>query len=251
MSAHSNQSAHGSILRQAQCSCGGKRRLDQAIRKPVPKIDQKSEKGGPARFTYFSAASLSDDRWVCPICLDIFTDAVETPCCNNLFCERCIRQTPNCPLCSKRITADLKPNIPIRRLVLELSIKCPNEFCEQIIRRCDIGIHNQVCQFLPIICPNNPFCGQIIRRDLKHHCEIICVYRTVQCLLNCGQSMQLNRMDEHIRDECANTELSCRNRCGEIVLRGQMESHVATDCPMQQVCCPNKGESVFEEGCNA
>ncbi len=43
--------------------------------------------GGPNRFTYFAASGLSDDRWLCPICLDIFEDAVETPCCHNLFCE--------------------------------------------------------------------------------------------------------------------------------------------------------------------
>jgi hypothetical protein len=133
---------------------------------------------------------------------------------------------------------------------MELSIKCPNELCEQIIKRCDISMHNQVCPFLPIDCPNNPFCGQIIRRDLKQHCEVICVYRTVQCLLNCGQKMTLSRMDEHIRDECPNSELPCRNRCGETILRGQMELHFNVECLMQQVSCPNKGESVFEEGCN-
>jgi hypothetical protein len=42
------------------------------------------------RMSYFSSQSLSDDRWLCPICLDIYTDAVETPCCHNLFCEACI-----------------------------------------------------------------------------------------------------------------------------------------------------------------
>ena len=46
--------------------------------------------GGGLRFTYFAASSLSDDRWLCPICLDIYDDAVETPCCHNLFCEKCI-----------------------------------------------------------------------------------------------------------------------------------------------------------------
>jgi len=84
--------------RSIKCSCGAKKKVHHHER--VPEVNttevsrlEKSEKGGPARFTYFSAASLSDDRWVCPICLDIFVDAVETPCCNNLFCERCISQT--------------------------------------------------------------------------------------------------------------------------------------------------------------
>ena len=44
-----------------------------------------------AKLTYLSASSLSDDRWICPICLDIFDDAVETPCCHNLFWEKWIR----------------------------------------------------------------------------------------------------------------------------------------------------------------
>jgi len=52
------------------------------------------------RFTYFAASGLSDDRWLCPICLDIYDDAVETPCCHNLFCEKCIKRTPTCPLCN-------------------------------------------------------------------------------------------------------------------------------------------------------
>lgn len=77
---------------------------------------------GPQRFTFFSASSLADDRWICPICLDIYQDAVETPCCHNLFCEACIKDTRCCPLCNMRIVGALRPNIPIRRLTLELSV---------------------------------------------------------------------------------------------------------------------------------
>ena len=62
-----------------------------------------SSNHGPLKFTYFAASSLSDDRWLCPICLDIYEDAVETPCCHNLFCEECIKKTPTCPLCNLRI----------------------------------------------------------------------------------------------------------------------------------------------------
>jgi hypothetical protein len=51
------------------------------------KEGDENNNGGPNRFTYFAASGLSDDRWLCPICLDIYEDAVETPCCHNLFCE--------------------------------------------------------------------------------------------------------------------------------------------------------------------
>ena len=85
-----------------------------------------SNNPGTMKFTYFAASSLSDDRWLCPICLDIYEEAVETPCCHNLFCEECIKKTPTCPLCNLRINGQLKPNIPIRRLVNELSVSCIN-----------------------------------------------------------------------------------------------------------------------------
>ena len=30
-----------------------------------------------------------------------------------------------------------------------------------------------------------------------------------------------------------------------------MEEHLRVDCPNQIIECPNKGESLFEDGCNA
>ena len=108
------------------------------------KVSSKSIKLQP-KFSNFSASSLSDDRWLCPICLDIFYDAVETPCCNNLFCFDCIKQTRQCPLCNKRITGQLKPNIPIRRLVMELSIPCTNDQCSVVVRKCDLEKHLDTC----------------------------------------------------------------------------------------------------------
>lgn len=34
----------------------------------------------------------------CPICLDMIEDAMETPCCHNIFCEGCIIRTDLCPI---------------------------------------------------------------------------------------------------------------------------------------------------------
>jgi TNF receptor-associated factor 4 len=149
---------------------------------------------GPNRFTYFAASGLSDDRWLCPICLDIFEDAVETPCCHNLFCEQCIKRTPSCPLCNLRINHldGLKPNIPIRRLVLELSVPCQNDNCDEIIRKGEIEKHNKICNFTPLPCPHNTDdtgdgpCGWILRRDLSKHTNEECSFRMVECLLLCG-----------------------------------------------------------------
>ena len=55
----------------------------------------------------------------------------------------------------------------------------------------------------------------------------------------------------HIRIDCKKTELECRNQCGQVVERGEMEHHLNVQCGLQELNCPNKGESLFEEGCNA
>jgi hypothetical protein len=64
-----------------------RKKLKAATETAGGKDTDENNNGGPNRFTYFAASGLSDDRWLCPICLDIFEDAVETPCCHNLFCE--------------------------------------------------------------------------------------------------------------------------------------------------------------------
>lgn len=201
------------------------------------------------KFSNFSASSLSDDRWLCPICLDIFQDAVETPCCNNLFCVDCIRQTRQCPLCNQRIVGQLKPNIPIRRLVMELSIACTNEQCSEIVRKCDIEKHLQKCAHTLIPCSNNPFCGSILRKDHERHTTELCHFREVSCLLLCGARLPLNEIDQHIRMTCPKSEVICRNKCGLKIPRGEQDTHCATVCKWEIVPCPNKGESLFEDGC--
>jgi TNF receptor-associated factor 4 len=190
-----------------------------------------SSPGNPKnKFTYFAASGLSDDRWLCPICLDIFEDAVETPCCHNLFCEACIKRTPTCPLCNLRINPldGLKPNIPIRRLVMELSVPCPNDDCDKIIRKGEQEKHLKECNFTPVVCPNNEghVCGLILRRDIERHKNEECPFRIVECLLRCGVMLPLNDMDEHITNDCPKTIIKCKNNCGGKIERGNIEKHI-------------------------
>jgi hypothetical protein len=185
--------------------------------------------------------------------LDIFEDAVETPCCHNLFCEACIKRTPTCPLCNLRINPldGLKPNIPIRRLVLELSISCPNEHCDNIIRKGEIEKHLKLCPYTPVSCPNQDAdaCGKILRKDLEKHKNEDCPFRIVSCLLRCGVTLPLNDMEDHITNDCPKTIITCKNKCNGYIERGDMDHHIKVDCPLEIVDCPNKGDSLFEEGC--
>mmetsp|Transcript_24174 Transcript_24174/g.37168 ORF Transcript_24174/g.37168 Transcript_24174/m.37168 type:complete len:311 (+) Transcript_24174:3485-4417(+) len=208
-----------------------------------------SRSGNRPKLTNFAARTLSDDRWTCPICLDIYRNAVETPCCHNLFCEECIKQTPSCPLCKRRIEGQLHPNIPIRRLVNDLSVTCSNEGCSKVVKIGDIDRHLEACKYTLVDCPNSSECGLIPRKNLEDHKANECAFRLVNCIMDCGVSLPLIQVDDHIRETCVNYEIYCRNNCGKSVKRGRMDEHLGTTCPLEVIECPNKGESLFEEGC--
>ncbi|XP_018530247.1 E3 ubiquitin-protein ligase TRIM21 [Lates calcarifer] len=72
-----------------------------------------------------SAASclLSEDQFLCSICLDVFTDPVSTPCGHN-YCKNCINQHWNtadqylCPVCKK--VFNIKPELHINTFISEM-----------------------------------------------------------------------------------------------------------------------------------
>ncbi|XP_018540369.1 E3 ubiquitin-protein ligase TRIM21-like isoform X1 [Lates calcarifer] len=75
-----------------------------------------------------SAASclLSEDQFLCSICLDVFTDPVSTPCGHN-YCKNCINQHWNtadqylCPVCKK--VFNIKPELHINTFISEMVAK--------------------------------------------------------------------------------------------------------------------------------
>ncbi|XP_063322597.1 E3 ubiquitin-protein ligase TRIM21-like [Pelmatolapia mariae] len=72
-----------------------------------------------------SAASclLSEDQFLCSICLDVFTDPVSTPCGHN-FCKNCIRQhwdisdRCQCPMCKK--VFQTRPELHVNSFISEM-----------------------------------------------------------------------------------------------------------------------------------
>ncbi|XP_034047445.1 E3 ubiquitin-protein ligase TRIM21-like [Thalassophryne amazonica] len=72
-----------------------------------------------------SAASclLSEDQFLCSICLDVFTNPVSTPCGHN-FCKKCItecwktRGTCQCPIC--KTAFDTRPELKVNIFISEM-----------------------------------------------------------------------------------------------------------------------------------
>ncbi|XP_028283853.1 E3 ubiquitin-protein ligase TRIM39-like [Parambassis ranga] len=68
---------------------------------------------------------LSEEQFLCCICLDIFIDPVTIPCGHN-FCKKCITQhwTVNssrlqCPMCKKQFTT--RPELPVNTFISEMA----------------------------------------------------------------------------------------------------------------------------------
>ncbi|XP_037402820.1 E3 ubiquitin-protein ligase TRIM39-like [Pygocentrus nattereri] len=78
----------------------------------------------PPVFAPDSSGLLSEDQFLCSICLDVFTDPVSTPCGHN-FCMKCIRtcwgdsEQCHCPFCKEKFTKrpELKVNTAFREVV--------------------------------------------------------------------------------------------------------------------------------------
>ncbi|KAL7880494.1 hypothetical protein SRHO_G00027480 [Serrasalmus rhombeus] len=70
-----------------------------------------------------SSGLLSEDQFLCSICLDVFTDPVTTPCGHN-FCMKCIKtcwgnsEQCHCPFCKEKFTK--RPELKINRTLREV-----------------------------------------------------------------------------------------------------------------------------------
>ncbi|XP_054636773.1 probable E3 ubiquitin-protein ligase TRIML1 [Dunckerocampus dactyliophorus] len=63
-----------------------------------------------------ASSFLSEDQFLCSICLDVFTEPISTPCGHN-FCQECIgrhwgdKEQCQCPMCNKKFSRGLKLNV--------------------------------------------------------------------------------------------------------------------------------------------
>ncbi|XP_068451676.1 E3 ubiquitin-protein ligase TRIM21-like [Clinocottus analis] len=84
---------------------------------------QKKKKKLSGGFVNFKIRLLSEDQFLCSVCLDVFTDPVTTPCRHN-FCKNCITKHWNtsdrcqCPLCKKVFTT--RPVMKVNTLFSEI-----------------------------------------------------------------------------------------------------------------------------------
>ena len=134
------------------------------------------------------------DFYKCSICSKIMINPTDCESCGHSFCYECISKS-NCPFGCKE--KNLKPSSNgITNLLNNLKFKCNNEGCEEVINYIDIKIHENLCLFKKVICPNKD-CGEhVLKKDLENHIKNECKYTLVKCE-NCGYKFPKYQMAEH------------------------------------------------------
>jgi len=180
-------------------------------------------------------------NWVdleCPICCDIVSGAVQTPCCKKNYCSSClgkwIKSHRNCPSCRNEIESIDKcsHSAEIDVLALEISIICPNKSCGDQFARRDLKKHIKECKFQPVKCPNDPLC-KIVRMELFNHQEN-CQYLELECP-DCKVKVKRKRFLNH-HNECPEVKFDCDMNCGMKIHRKNLVLH-KDQCPEQVIAC--------------
>ena len=207
------------------------------------------------------------ERLLCPICLNVLTDPVTTPC-EHLFCGTCIRQSllcgppqspARCPTCAHcPLTAqELRP---AHRFILnvhrELHIECDFKTlgCDAVLTLEQLPSHRLVCDFAPCYCSN-------FRCEFSEGCgtEEESAFRNLS-----GSTTKQEPLDVRFHQTFADTNVVVRTSTNEssgnqlqritrsrsidsvperrplMLLRKDMAAHVER-CAWRMVACPASG----------
>jgi hypothetical protein len=172
--------------------------------------------------------------WTCFVCKDLFIDPVESNCCNELFCEKCVRNTTDCPKCNTYTSWSIC--IPIRKIMDEMLIQCQHSPCSQFFKRKNLSKHENQCELAVVQCKNSELCIRMLRKDLELHL-LDCKYRLIKCTSNCGGLIAFCELENHLKNDCPREIAKCPNFCGEEMLRSELNLHINHYCPMTIVVC--------------
>ncbi|KAL3875603.1 hypothetical protein ACJMK2_033538 [Sinanodonta woodiana] len=194
-----------------------------------------------------------DRKYVCPICLAVMRDAMQTSC-GHRFCKMCIlgvtvgRTVSKCPLDNTlfhRESGMFEDNA-VRREILSLRVICDHKDngCDWAGELRNLEEHSSTCLFLKTTCQNG--CGvSILKRDENIHMNI-CDRRLVQCV-HCQLHVAFVDLTKHQVLICQKFPVCC-TLCGQMgICREDIPRHIEKengDCSQVLVTC-----QFFKLGC--
>uniref|UniRef100_A0A4W4EIW4 Uncharacterized protein n=1 Tax=Electrophorus electricus TaxID=8005 RepID=A0A4W4EIW4_ELEEL len=147
--------------------------------------------------THDSSSLLSEEQFVCSVCLDVLADPVSTPCGHN-FCRTCLTQywdnTPRClcPLCKETFTRrpELKINTTLREVVDHFKKKSSLDKPDTQLGKTQSEVQKMIQERLKKI------------KEIKHSVELqniadsIEVFTALMCAIERSQAELLQVMEE-------------------------------------------------------
>lgn len=85
--------------------------------------------------------SFMRDDLNCGICYELCINAVESPCCGHLFCERCVKNVMKCPMCREH--CKFRSSTVLRRLISNMKQAC--QFCQHVCTVAELRDHETTC----------------------------------------------------------------------------------------------------------
>lgn len=140
-------------------------------------------------------------QYNCGICLDYLADAHEMPCCQSVYCQKCIRQSltrrPVCPNCRKAVQLSKTIRLTaLQQVVDQLPVCCPfaENGCSVSATVATIGVHVSSCSFASAHCEG---CGgRLLRSEEEIHIAT-CGMAPVHCKWGCVDILKQNLADHY------------------------------------------------------
>lgn len=158
------------------------------------------------------------DEFICSHCEEVFKKPMLVGCCGSHFCEQCLQ------------TEDKN------------SYVCPDTECES--KGCEITAMLDKKKWKKILCLEVacPFFNQgcLWTGELEKQAEHTnyqtgdCKYATLKCTLGCGECLEKNEVDEHLKDLCPRRLVTCNycNTQGEHkFINGEHIEQCIIECP--------------------
>ena len=149
--------------------------------------------------------SAIDDGFICCICLCVLKDPMQCENNEHYFCSGCIKEhlkktSHSCPVCQDKLTVETLRKAPriVGDCVSRYKISCDyaTRGCDEVLELGTLQTHVQNCHFMPVSCSNEG-CDKIVsKRDVKHHENELCQFKTMTCD-DCGEKMPHHKYGAH------------------------------------------------------
>ena len=149
--------------------------------------------------------SAIDDGFICCICLCVLKDPMQCENNEHYFCSGCIKEhlkktSHSCPVCQDKLTVETLRKAPriVGDCVSRYKISCDyaTRGCDEVLELGTLKTHVQDCDFMPVSCSNEG-CDKIVsKRDVKHHENELCQFKTTTCD-DCGEKMPHHKYGAH------------------------------------------------------